>query len=109
MAIKILSWIKNLFAGKQRENGYPRDYEISTLSNIAIGMGMKDDSNKVILRYIINKFGNYELKKYRYSEERVSVLSNIHKIPFFDKTRKGVRFPVYSRITPGESTFTIYR
>ena len=109
MISKIFSSIREWWRGPQPLNGYPRDFFIIDFSKIAFRLGMKDDKNKIILRYFINHFGNYELKKYRYSEERVHVISKIHKIPFFDKTKKDVRFPVYSRIMPGESTFTIAR
>lgn len=101
----IMGWFRN----PEPQTGYPHDFAIIDFSKIAFRLGMKDDKNKVILRYSINRFGNYELKKYRYSEERVYVLSKIHKIPFFDKTKQEVRFPVYSKIMPGEATFTIAR
>lgn len=109
MISKIFDSIKGWFKGPQQKMGYPRNFAIIDFSKIAFRLGMKDDKNKIILRYFVNRFGNYELKKYRYSEERVHVLSQIHKIPFFDKTKKEVRFPVYSRIMPGEATFTIAR
>lgn len=109
MINKIFSSIMKWWKGPQPKSKYPSDFAIIDLSKIAFRLGMKDDKNKVILRYFINRFGNYELKKYRYSEERVHVLSQIHKIPFFDKTKKEIRFPVYSRIMPGEATFTISR
>jgi len=76
---------------------------------VSLRLGVKDDKNKVILRYFINKFRNYELRKYRYSEERVHLLKEIHKIPIFDKTKLDLRFPVYSRISPGEAKFIIAR
>ena len=109
MISKIFNSIKGWFEGQQQQSGYPRDFAIIDFSKIAFRLGMKDDKNKIILRYFVNRFGNYELKKYRYSEERVHVLSQIPKIPFFNKTKKDVRFPVYSRIMPGEATFTIAR
>lgn len=109
MINKIFSSIMKWWIGPQPSSKYPRDFAIIDFSKIAFRLGMKDDKNKVILRYFVNRFGNYELKKYRYSEERVYVLSQIHKIPFFDKTKQEIRFPVYSRIMPGEATFTIAR
>ena len=109
MINKIFNSIKGWFQGQQPKTGYPRDFAIIDFSKIAFRLGMKDDKNKIILRYFVNRFGNYELKKYRYSEERAHVLTKIHKIPFFDKTKQEVRFPVYSRIMPGEATFTIAR
>ena len=109
MINKIKNFIKRLLNGKQQKIEYPADFAIIDLSKIAFRLGMKDDRNKLILRYFINRFGNYELKKYRYSEERIHVLSKINKVPFFDKTKKEIRFPVYSKIMPGEATFTITR
>ena len=105
--IKFIDSIIKLFRRPRQTNTYPRDFALIDFSKIAFRLGMKDDKNKLILRYFVNRFGNYELKKSRYSEERVNVLTQIHKIPFFDKTKQEVRFPVYSRIMPGEATFTI--
>ena len=109
MTSKIFNFIKGLIYPQQQQAGYPRDFAIIDFSKIAFRLGMKDDKNKIILRYFRNRFGNYQLKKYRYSEERVHVLSKIHKIPFFDKTKKDVRFPVHSRIMPGEVAFMVAR
>lgn len=109
MVNKIFNSIMGWFQKKQLQTEYPSDFAIIDFSKIAFRLGMKDNKNKVILRYFVNRFGNYDLKKYRYSEERVYVLSKIHKIPFFDKTKKEIRFPVYSKIMPGEATFTIAR
>ena len=109
MESRIFNFIKELVYPQRRQSSYPHDFAIIDFSKIAFRLGMKDDKNKIILRYSMNRFGNYQLKKYRYSEERVYVLSKIHKIPFFDKTKKDVRFPVYSRIMPGEVTFTVAR
>ncbi|MEA3248153.1 MAG: hypothetical protein U9Q73_00430 [Nanoarchaeota archaeon] len=105
--INPITFIKNWWRGPQPPREYPRDFAIIDFSKIAFRLGIKDDKNKVILRYSVNNFGNLELKKHRYSEERKHVLSQIHKIPFFDKTKQAVRFPVYSKIMPGEATFTI--
>lgn len=102
--MKIIETIKLLF-GKKPKLGYPSDFAIIDYTNVARKLGVKDDANKIIYRYHINRFGNYELKKYRYSEERVHLLMDIHKIPVFDKTKKDIRFPVYSKILPGEIVF----
>jgi len=105
----VIELIKGWWQGPEAPLSYPRDFAIIDFSKISLRLGVKDDKNKVILRYFINKFGNYELKKYRYSEERVHLLREIHKIPIFDKTKLNLRFPVYSRISPGEAKFIIAR
>lgn len=102
----MLQWIKNLIFGKPEPGKYPPDFYLIDFSPIAQELGMKDNKNKIIYRYFINNYGNVELKKYRYSEERIHALTTIHKIPGYDKTKKEVRFPVFSRILPGEIRFT---
>jgi len=106
MIHKIMSII---LGRKESVTNYPSDFAIIDFSKVALRLGVKDDRNKIILRYFVNGFGNYELKKYRFSEERVFLLGEIHKIPVFDKTKKDMRFPVYSRISPGEVVFNISR
>lgn len=105
----IISAIVKWWRGPAPKQEYPSDFAIIDFSKIASRLGVKDDRNKVIFRYFVNRFGNYELKKYRYSEERVFILKEIQKIPFFDKTKLNIRFPVYSRVMPGEAKFTIAR
>jgi len=101
--------INFVFPRRQESLSYPSDFAIVDYSKVSLRLGVKDDRNKIILRYSINQFGNYESKKYRYSEERVHLLREIHKIPVFDKTKQDLRFPVYSRISPGEAKFMISR
>lgn len=84
---------------------YPADFGIVDYSPIAKELGVKGDRNKMIFRYFNNRYGNVELKKYRFTEARVFTLQKIHKIPIFDKTRQKVLFPVFSRILPGEVQF----
>ena len=109
MIQKIINLLNLSFGKKNFTQNFPADFAIIDFTKIAIRLGIKDDRNKVIYRYTINNFGNYILKKYLYSEERVKVLQEIHQIPIYDKTKKDIRFPVYSRITPGEATFTQIR
>lgn len=101
--------IEIIFGKKQEYLDYPSDFAIVDFSKFSLRLGVKDDRNKIILRYFVNQFGNFELKKYRYSEERVHLLREVHNIPVFDKTKKDLRFPVYSRISPGEAQFNISR
>ena len=105
-----IDMLKIVIFGRKKEHlNYPADFAIIDFSKISLRLGVNDDRNKVILRYTVNEFGNYELKKYRYSEERVSLLQEVHKIPVFDKTKQDLRFPVYSRISPGEAKFMVAR
>ena len=105
-----IDFILGVIIGKKEEAlNYPSDFAIVDFSKIALRLGVKDDRNKIILRYFVNEFGNFELKKYRFSEERVHLLTEVHKIPVFDKTKQDMRFPVYSRISPGEITFNVSR
>jgi len=105
-----IDFVIEIFLGKKQPKlNYPSDFAIIDFSKVALRLGVKDDRNKIILRYSVNQFGNFELKKYRFSEERVHLLQEIHKIPVFDKTKQDLRFPVYSRISPGEAKFMISR
>lgn len=99
----LIKWIKSFF--KKIELGYPNDFAIIDYSPVASENGIKTNRNKVISRFSKNSFGNIELKKYRYSEERVKSLQDIYKIPVYDKTKKDLRFPVFSRILPSEIRF----
>lgn len=107
--MQIPSFLINIFVKAQPQLNYPSDFAIVDFTKFSQRLGVQDDRNKVILRYTVNRFGNYELKKYRFSEERVHLLKEIHSIPVFDKTRQDIRFPVYSRISPGEAKFIIAR
>lgn len=84
---------------------YPHDFAIIDFSPVAKELGVKGDRNKIIFRYFYNRFGNIDIRKYRYSEARVFTLQKIHKIPVFDKTKQKILFPVFSRILPGEVQF----
>jgi len=106
---KISSIVNFIFGRKEPKLEYPSDFAIIDYSKVSLRIGAKDDRNKLILRYFVNHFSNFELKKYRYSEERVNLLKEIHKIPVFDKTKQDQRFPVYSRINPGEVKYIIAR
>lgn len=105
-----IDFVIEIFLGKKQPKlNYPSDFAIIDFSKVALRLGVKDARNKIILRYFVNQFGNFELRKYRFSEERVHLLKEIHKIPVFDKTKQDLRFPVYSRISPGEAKFLISR
>lgn len=90
---------------KDESMQYPGDFGIIDYSPIAKELGVKGDRNKIIFRYFINRYGNIDLRKYRYSEARVFTLQKLHKIPIFDKTKQKTLFPVFARILPGEVQF----
>jgi len=101
---KIFEFIKNIFKKKEKLD-YPRDFALIDFSEVATGLGVKGDKNKIITRFFTNRFGNLETKKYRYSEERVDILRNLHHVPVHDKTTQQIKFPIFSRILPGEINF----
>ncbi len=94
------------FLRKKQHVPYPNDFGIIDWTPLSLSRGLKGNRNKIIYRYFINHFGNRELKKYRYSEERVQALIQIHRIPIFDKTRQNPILPIYAKILPGEASYT---
>lgn len=96
-------WILDFFSKKQPPAKYPASFGIIDWSPVALELGVKGDRNKLIFWYRKNRFGNVEVKKYRYSQERVFTLQNVHKIPIFDKTKLEARYPVFARVLPGET------
>jgi hypothetical protein len=94
---------------RKKELKYPADFALIDFSPIALQRGLKGNRNKLIYRHFINRFGNMDLKILRYSEERVSSLRVIHKIPIYDKTQKEARFPVFAKILPGEASYLVNR
>lgn len=105
--MKVIKMLKSIFGFRERIPNYPGDFAIITFSSTALGEGIEDDQNKMIIRYSYDKFGNLIEKKIRYSKERVQALKMIHRIPLLDKTEEGRRFPVYSRSLPGEIEYGV--
>jgi len=103
----IIDWIYKIFKKEEKRN-YPKDFAFIVFSDQSSRTGVTDDSQKLIIRYSVNKYGNYSKKKMRYSEERVNNFKNILKIPIHDKT-KNQKFTVSSDINPGEASFLISR
>lgn len=102
--MKIFQAIKKIF--KKKEYYYPREFCIIDYSSLALSFGVRDNRNKIISRYFVNDFGNLEVKTYPYSEELVSVLQEENHIPFYDKTTKKIKLPIFARILPSEISFT---
>ena len=94
----------NLFKKKKIVLNYPVDFAFVEFTRQAIRLGVEDDSNKIIKRFFINRFGNYEVKIYKYTEERAYNLKEIFGIPIYDKTKK-TKFPVLFEVLPGEVQF----
>lgn len=84
---------------------YPRDFAFIDYSPVAKQKGVRDNKNKMIYRYFINKYGNRELKTYRYSEERIHSLREVYNIPVFDKTKTEEILPIFGKALPSEASF----
>ena len=101
--------LKNLFKKKQGEEIYPPSFLLVTYTKFALEDGTQDDSNKVIIRYFTDKFGNQTEQRYRYSPERLNSLRNTYKIPVYDKTREDIathRFHGQERLPSGNLTIS---
>lgn len=105
--MKIIKILKSIFGFKERIPDYPYDWGLVDFSSIALENGIDDDQNKMIIRYLYDKFGNLIRKTKRYSKERVYAMKMIRRIPIRDKTRKIIRFPVYTKSSPGEIEYGI--
>ena len=104
--MKLIKKLKKvLFKTKITE--YPPEFAIVDYSESAINLGVRDDRNKIILRYSLNEYGNVIEEIYRYSNARVSALINIHKIPVYDKTLDQPIIPIHTKIRPGEMRFNV--
>ncbi len=100
----MIKFIKNWFKKKERLD-YPNDFYIIRFTEVAFDGGIKGDSNKIIERYYYDSMGNLKIKKYRYSQERVSVLRETLGIPGYDKTEQELTFPIVGRIEMGVVKF----
>jgi len=84
---------------------FPDSFMLVKYSNVATEDGNEDDSNKVILFYRFNKFNRRVVDKFPYSDERLMTLQKVYGVPFFDKTEKNIKFPVFAKINPGEAVY----
>lgn len=102
-----MKMIKNIlgFFRKKESISYPHHFMIIKFSDMAFENGTKDDSNKIIERYYRDGYGNLEIKKYRYSKERVDSLRECFQIPVYDKTSEGLTFPIVGKIKFGVVKF----
>lgn len=80
---------------------YPIPFALIKYTETALQNNIKDDQNKIILKYYKNRYGMTSIKKYKYSEAMVYLLES-QGVPVYDKTKQTQRFPVYVREIPGE-------
>ena len=99
--------IKEFVLGKKEQPKleFPDSWLLVTFTPDSMEDGTEDDSNKIIIFYTFNRFGRRYQKKYPFSDERLSMLKKIHKVPVYDRTEKKVKFPVFSKINPGEIVY----
>lgn len=93
-----------LFKRKQ-PTSYPSSFYIIKFSDTAFEMGVRDNSNKIIEVYSYDSLGNMQVKKYRYSPERVYALRKLHGIPGYNQTGDELTFPIVGRIEMGVIKF----
>ena len=107
----MLEKLKLLIFGKSKEQPqqYPDSFLLVKYSNVATEDGTEDDSNKIILFYTFNKFNRRLVKTFPYSDERLATLQRVYNVPFFDKTEKSIKFPVFAKINPGEAVYVEWR
>jgi len=107
MIQKTINFIKyNIFKMDKPHIDYPFPFAIINYTDIALQNNIKDNQNKVILKYYFNNYGNVSIKKYRYSESMKYILENYHGIPVYDKTKGEQKFPVFVEELPGEIVYT---
>ncbi len=97
--------IKSFLGFKEEKLRYPIPFYIVKYTDVALQNNIRDEQNKVIIHYFMNKYGNIELKKYKYTESMINIL-NKKGIPGLDKTKTEQRFPVFLKELPGEIQYT---
>lgn len=105
--MRVIEFLKRILGFKEKIPSYPREFALVDFSSTALGEGIEDDQNKMIIKYSYDKFGNLKIDKKRYSKERVYALKMIRRIPIKDKTKKEVRFEVYTRSNPGVVSYKV--
>ena len=102
----IKEFFKKLFGIKDKELEYPQEFIIVDFSPEALRENVLDNQNKIIYRYFQDGFGNVLVKKYPYSISRLKALQEVYHLPFTDKTKGEIRFPIWAKILPSEITYT---
>ncbi len=89
--------------GKKEEKlEYPDEFILVDYSKPALEDGTESDLVKNITFYTFNRFGRRIIKVYPYTEEQLHALLVVHKIPYFDKTSRKIKYPVFAKINPSE-------
>ncbi len=102
--MKLIKIIKKIIFG-EKEVRRPIPFAIVKFTKSSLKENIKDDENKIIEEWFVNKFGNLDKKVYKYSEAMVNILEK-GGIPVVDKTREEQKFPVFFREIPGEIKYT---
>ena len=100
MKMKLIELFK-----KKPQIDYPNSFYFIKFSDVAFEMGVRDNSNKIIEVYSYDSLGNLQVKKYRYSPERVNALRKVYGMPGYNKTGEELTFPIVGRIELGVVKF----
>jgi len=102
MMNNIFEKLKKMFKTKQKELDYPQEFLMVTYTKYALEDGTTEDSNKVIIHYWHDDYGNQKETRYRYSPERLETLRKNHMIPVYDKTEINPILPIFKKLLPQE-------
>lgn len=94
------NFFKKLFGIKEEQLRYPIPHGLVIFSDSAKESNIKDDQNKLIVIRLINRYGNLQEKRYKYSEQLVSIFEN-RGIPIVDKTKYEEGIKIYATTDPG--------
>lgn len=97
---KIIKIFKRIL-GIKEELSYPIPCCFIDFTNESKRNNIKDDENKIIIKYYLNKFGNLANKRFKYSEAFVNIQVK-HGIPVFDRTKEEQKFVVISVRDPAQ-------
>lgn len=103
----MMKWLTKMFNKEKPMPPYPIPFAIVIHTAPALEMGIKDDQNKMIVKYFYDKYGNVVTKRYAFSPQRVWTFEQVQRIPVYDKTTGEDRFPVFARPLPMEVEFNI--
>lgn len=100
--------LKRIF-GKKEIPSYPNEFAIIDFTEVAKKEGIKDNQNKIIYHYYIDKLGFRQVKKYKYSEAMIYSIKEIYKIPMIDKTKIEEGFPIYGKVELSKVRYKKYK
>ena len=96
--------LKKIF-GREEIPPYPREYALVDFTNQAKREGIRNDQNKIIKHYFVDKYGFRKLNKYRYSKAMIYSLIEVKKIPIIDLTMIEETLPVFSKVFPSRISY----